>query len=202
MIKIKPASGFTGVIKGTQKEILEKGELHRALREIRGNLIESTIMIEQELNILISNILFGGEKHRTDGPRKVKGEIMFFEDFILNSTNITFGSKIKLFRSLCKTYSFFKDRDLSSLATNLKKVTEWRDRFAHGDIYFKADDDKLSDHPYVFYYHDAKQREQVLNEEFFVEVINPLIQKTYEQLAKLRKDVNERMYKEKSEFLF
>ncbi|MBI4895295.1 MAG: hypothetical protein HY831_02255 [Candidatus Aenigmarchaeota archaeon] len=203
MIKIKADDGFQGVIKGTKEEIIQKGNLHRALREIRGNLIESTIIIEQELNLLVSNILFRGHKNRTSGkPHEIKGEIQFFEDFILNSSHITFGSKIKLFRSLCKTYSFFKDKDLSNIATNLKKVAEWRDRFAHGDIYFKTYGERLSDHPYLFYYHDAKQKEQTLNEEFFVEIINPLIQETYTQLNVLRKDVNEKMDKEIGQFFF
>ena len=58
---------------------------------------------------MISNILFKGAN---------SGETVFFEDFILNSTHIAFGSKIKLFRSLYKTYSFLKEKTDARLCSS------------------------------------------------------------------------------------
>lgn len=201
-IKFKVGEEFKGVIKATKEEIEAKKMQQTVLRLVRGNMIDSSIKIEQELNLLFSNILFGGNKNRSKNSHDAKGEIQFFEDFVLNSSHMTFGSKIKLFRSLCKTYSLFRDKDLSNIATNLKKVAEWRDRFAHGDIYFKSIQDKLSENPYLSYYHDSKQREQKLDEDFFVETINPLINETYSQLNELRKEINESISKGHGEFFF
>ena len=179
---------------------------HRGLRLIRGNAIELTVDIEKQLEYLISNILFGGIKNRNieENQHEARGEVRFFEDFILNTNHLTFGSKLKIFRSLYDTCSFFNDvkEECKTLATNIRKVIEWRDRFAHGEIAFKTTESGVTKEPYLFYYHDNKQKEQILNNKFFDEEINPLFSETHKSITNIRTKVNEKFKDDKPNFLF
>lgn len=203
MAKIKLTKDFTGQFKISLDQLQEMDRQHNALKGIRGNVIEITIDIEKQLNYLISYTLFGGAKNRqSDVPHETKGEIRFFEEFILNSTFLTLGSKLKIFRALYRKCSFFKDYEQTceDLATNLKKVMEWRDRFAHGEITFKTTKDGFSDKPFLFYYFDNELKEQILDNKFFDEVMNPLFNEAYNQITDLRGNIDKLFEKDKPKF--
>ena len=191
--KIRLTKGFDGKFQLNLEKLQDMNRQHTGLKGIRGNVIEITIDIEYQFNLLISNLLFGGDNNRASTiPHETKGEIRFFEDFILNTNHMPFGAKIKIFRSLYKRCSFLKkyEQDCKKLASDLQNVVEWRDRFAHGSIQFKATKEGISNEPYLFYYADNEPKEQVLNNEFFNEIINPRFNKTYNQLTDLRGKVN------------
>src|SRR3989338_4187701 len=153
MASVKLTKEFKGILKITPQQIEDMNKQHADLILIRGKIVESTIEIEQQLNWLISNILIGGIQNRasnkpnkTQGeieilgnkvskPIETKGEIRFFENFILNTNHLSFMAKIKILRSLRKVCSFLnRDKDCKVLVKNLQDVAEWRDKFAHGSI--------------------------------------------------------------------
>src|SRR3989344_9276026 len=110
MVNVKITKDFTGTLKGNVKDLADKERQIRDLKLIRGNVIEVSIETERQLNFMISDILFGGIKNRqSEIPHQAKGEIRFFEDFILNTDHLTFGAKLKILRSLKNTCSFLNE---------------------------------------------------------------------------------------------
>lgn len=205
MVKIKITPEFSGIFRGNIQDLQDKENQEKGLREIRGNVIAICVDIESQLNYLITDLLFGGVKNRqSDKPHELKGEIRFFQDFILNTNYIQLGSKVKIFRSLIDTCSFFEDskKEAKDLSTNLRSVMEWRDNFAHGDIMFETTQEGISEKPYLFYYKKNKPQRQILNDEFFDNVMNPLFSDTLNKIVEIRNSLNKKFEKEKPSFEF
>ena len=204
MVKVKITKDFKGILKGNIKDLQDKERQIRDLKLIRGNVIELTIDIERQVDFIISNILFGGVKNRQgEILHEAKGEIKFFEEFILNTNFLTFGSKLKILRSLKDTCSFLKDEgEINNILTLLRKVIEWRDNFAHGEILFKTTEESMTDVPFLFYYKENKPQEQILNNDFFDKIMNPLYNETFTKINELRDKINKKFGTEKPKFEF
>ena len=205
MINVKITKDFTGILKGNIKDLADKERQIRDLKLIRGNVIEVSIEIERQLNFMISDILFGGIKNRqSEIPHQARGEIRFFEDFILNTNNLTFGAKLKILRSLKNTCSFLKEdeAEVNEVVQLLQKVMEWRDNFAHGEIMFKTTQEGMSDKPYLFYYKENRPQEKILNNDFFDSVANPLYNNADTKIRALRTKLNTKFETKKPTFKF
>ncbi|MFZ3077234.1 MAG: hypothetical protein WA139_02165 [Candidatus Aenigmatarchaeota archaeon] len=164
------------------RNIMEMDKQLNDLLTIRGRVVEKSIEIEEQLNFLTSSLLFKNQINKL-------GEAKFFEDFIMNTTHLAFSSKLKIFRSLYKICSFLKEREeiSKSLATQIQKIIEIRDNFAHGDICFKDVKPPLT--PYLFYYRENEPKEQQLDNNYF-DSLNLLYKKTFEKLDILRSHIN------------
>ena len=205
MINVKITKEFKGIFKGNVKDLEDKERQIRDLKLIRGNIIEVSIGIEKQLNYLISDILFGGVKNRqSDIPHELKGEIRFFEEFILNTNYLTFGSKWKILRSLKNTCSFLteEENEANEIIRLLQDVMEWRDNFAHGEIMFKTTEDGFTEKPYLFYYKENKPQEQILDNEFFDNIMNPLYNNADNKIRELRTKINKKFETNKLKFEF
>jgi len=55
-----------------EKDLLEKDRQESILRAIRGNAISVSIDIEKQMDFLISNLLFNGNKNRIGKPNTTK----------------------------------------------------------------------------------------------------------------------------------
>ena len=139
--------------------------------------------------------------NKVSKPIETKGEIRFFENFILNTNHLSFMAKIKILRSLRKVCSFLnRDKDCKLLVTNLQNIVEWRDKFAHGSISFKTTRNGYSKNAYLFYYEENKPKERLLNQRFFDNIIIPLLSNTRRDIDKIRNKVNKLFKKKKPTF--
>lgn len=205
MINVKITKEFKGIFKVNAEDLEDKGRQIRDLKLIRGNIIEVSIGIEKQLNYLITDMLFGGVKNRqSEIPHELKGEIRFFEEFILNTNYLTFGSKWKILRSLKNICSFLKEEDgeTNEIIRLIQNVMEWRDNFAHGEIMFKATEEGFTEKPYLFFYKENKPQEQILNDEFFDNIMNPLYNNADNKIRELRTKINKKFETNKPKFEF
>lgn len=191
--RIRLTPEFSGKLAINMDQIIEMDRQHHGLKFIRGNVIEITIDLEKQLEFLISTVLFGYEKN---------GEAKFFVEFMLY--HLTFESKIKIFRSLYKTCSFFEDlrKECEELTTKIKNVNNWRNRFAHGEIAFKTTENSVTKEPYLFYYYENEQKNKILNNQFFDDEINPLFLETQKEITIIRNKIDEKFKENKPTFSF
>ena len=87
MASVRLSKGFKGKLKITLQQIENMNKQHADLILIRGKIVESTIELEEQLNWLISNILFGGVQNRAgDKPNKTEGEIEILQNKVSKPT--------------------------------------------------------------------------------------------------------------------
>tara|TARA_B100000315_G_C14364752_1_gene490115 strand:+ start:104 stop:739 length:636 start_codon:yes stop_codon:yes gene_type:complete len=188
-----------GTIKSDLNVIKDRDQQEDELNRIIGRIVTRCTELERQLDFLITDLLFGGIKNRESKiPHKTKGEVKFFQDFILNTDFMDFSSKWKIFRNLYKLHPFLNNQGElpRELAKDMLQVTTWRNRFAHGELslkLFSADD--ISKEPYLFYYAENKPQEQIINNELFDDVLNPLFDGISKKMSEMRDKINEQFNK-------
>lgn len=145
-------------------------------RKNGGNVIYTTIVIEQKLNEIISKYLFGN-----DTPN-IKRD--FFVKNILCTSHISFSAKKALVLEILDVQEFFEksasanDEQKSSANQNkcefdklLKNVMTYRNAFAHGELKHE------SPTGCILNYHSGRHQSLMLDDEFWTK-----IEKEYEEV--------------------
>jgi hypothetical protein len=99
-----------------------------------GDILWSTICLEQKLESIITEFLFPTLK----GARPIKGRD-FFSERIVRSDYLSYSVKRKLVKEIVNAESLLEGQDKQELDNMLAKVMRYRNAFAHGDIEFQAD---------------------------------------------------------------
>lgn len=98
-----------------------------ALRKNGAEILYATIAIEKILGALLSTYLFG--------TRLVHNERRcFFENELLQSSYLTFAAKKAIGQKIIHKYNLLKGSQKNTLESNLKKIMDWRNAFAHGTL--------------------------------------------------------------------
>jgi hypothetical protein len=145
-------------------------------RKNGGNIIYTTIVIEQKLNEIISKYLFGN-----DMPNSKRD---FFVKNILCTSHIGLAAKKALVFEILDAQEFFEksvsvnDEQKSSANQKkgefdklLKNVMTYRNAFAHGELKHE------SPTGCILYYHSGRHQSMMLDDEFWTK-----IEKEYEEV--------------------
>jgi len=112
------------------KERADVVEQTRTLKYIRGNFLDYIIEIELIIDILTEDFML----HRKLNLRKV------FRKNILNNRGVTLRHKIELLSEIIKEKNVLKEADLRLLNKNLNSLRDERNKWAHGVIHFKQEE--------------------------------------------------------------
>jgi len=157
-------------------------EQRKALREIRGNVLALSIEIELILDQILIALFF---------PKDITNENLIsirklFDNFLLKERPMSFNSKILLFRKL-KEHYLLKDENLTNLLSNLEKIKDTRNRFAHNTLAFvvegESPEQKLT--PKLTCY----DKDIILNNDYFDE-LNGVYKFTRESIENLVKKLS------------
>ena len=106
-----------------------------------------------------------------------------FEAEVVQSSSFQFSFKKKLVDDIAKNVRSFKGKDRNKLQSQLKKIMEWRNAFAHGTL--RAD----SKDGVILEYYSGSRKAEILNETFWNTVESIFI--SCDQLVrKLDKDLS------------
>ena len=106
-------------------ETFQKDEKFQAWR---GHIINNALFIEEKVDTIISNLLF------YDLEKKV-----LFQSIILSREFFGFMNKWKVLKDLMGTMEIFKDGKYNIFFSNLHKLINERDKFAHGKVTYMGD---------------------------------------------------------------
>lgn len=166
------------------KDFSDRLKLQPELQKLRGQVLSHSISIERQLDYLLSGLLFQRYEHEINEEGLRRGEVRFFEEFILNSGKISFSSKINLFQNLSNMHPILTDykTQTKKLIKKLDKLRKLRNYFAHGEMYFppikrKSPKSKtpISKIPCLRYFKKGKIQEKKLDFDFFEKTIYPLL---------------------------
>lgn len=169
MAKIEVKHPVTGEVLG-ELDTKVKEDLAQ-VRSNTGNIISTTIVIEQKIADIISNYLFG-----TLRPNDRRD---FFENEILCSSRFSSAAKIPVLLKIVEELKFFGDppennkkrKDDTKKKTRefenlLRKVIEYRNAFAHGELKYE------SPTGCILNYHSKDHKKCVLNSQFWDKLEN------------------------------
>ncbi len=186
--KIRLTEDFDGKFNIKVDQIRSMDEQLTALLTIRGRIISLTIDFEKQVDYLISDLLFNGLPKSNKKIHR-RGEVLFFEEFIMNASLMSSSAKLKLLRILRKLHPFLiQNTEAQEIPSLFNEIIECRNKFAHGDISFKATGQGISEKPYLFYFYDNQPKEQLLNDVYF-DGLNSLFSKSFDFMDKLRKQI-------------
>lgn len=94
-----------------------------------GLIIWSAICLEQKLESIITNYIFPTSKQTTEN----KGR-RFFSNRVIKADYFSYAVKKNLIIEIVNDESLLEGRDKDQLPAVLKKIMEFRNMFAHGDI--------------------------------------------------------------------
>lgn len=97
-----------------------------------GLIIWSAICLEQKLESIITNYIFQTSKQTNED----KGR-SFFSNRVIKADHFSYAVKKNLIIEIVNDESLLEGRDKDQLPAVLKKVMEFRNMFAHGDIIFE-----------------------------------------------------------------
>jgi len=159
----------------TQEDLKNIEEQNEALIAIRGRVITASLLIEQKLDEVLAIIFVGSQMHAVN----------LFKELLLEKEFFTFMNKWKLFRDLSKReiIKFAKEEERKAFLTELRKIIETRDRFAHGDVVFSGTSPKLD------YLVDGEHKIQILDNSYFDE-LNEIFSYSHQILDQLTKHLN------------
>ncbi|MBI4654544.1 MAG: hypothetical protein HY752_06075 [Nitrospirae bacterium] len=121
-----------------------------------GLIIWSAICLEQKFESIITDYMFP-QKEQIEEHR---GRL-FFSDRIIKADHFSYSVKKNLIIAIMHDDSLLEGRDKDRLASVLKKVMEYRNMFAHGDIMFE---DGIG---CVLRFWSGGTKKEVLNDEFW-----------------------------------
>jgi len=153
------------------KTQLAKGHLEILFEEkdelmnIRGRVIELTLVIEGLLEHYISNVLFYG-KDKTIVPNRE-----LFTEVILENEFFTLRHKIRVFKALYILHSMPKKGNYTKFIKDLDKINSTRNKFAHGRIKFKNGKQAMLE------YYSNGRKEITLNDKY-LDDLDELFSKT------------------------
>lgn len=169
MAKIEVKHPVTGEVLG-ELDTKVKEDLAQ-VRSNTGNIISTTIVIEQKISDIISSYLFGTFR---PNPRRD-----FFENEILCSSRFSSAAKIPVLLKILDELKFFGDppanndkrkKDAKKKAKDfedlLRKVLEYRNAFAHGELKYE------SPTGCILSYHSRDHKKCVLNSQFWDKLEN------------------------------
>lgn len=96
-----------------------------------GKVIYATSSIENMMEDVIVKYLFGAGV-----PENMTKQRAFFRNFIIQSSGFSFSFKKTLFIQVVKENDLIAPRDRSSLEGLLKRIMDYRNAFAHGDLIY------------------------------------------------------------------
>jgi hypothetical protein len=159
----------------TEEEDKSYEEQIEHLKYVRGNIIEMLLVIENNIDVIITYLLVKDNK-------KIK---KVFRKKYLNSITITFSRKLDLFYELIKTTNC--KIEFKKFEKSLKFLSSERNKWAHGKIFFmrKLVDNKLVLEP-ILLYNDGKgdNKSKKFNDEY-IEKINSKIDIVFDEIDNL-----------------
>ncbi len=123
------------------------------IQSIIGEIIIQLVILEKELDRILINILI---------PKGGHLGTLFYNSFLTQSWCSTIA-KCKAFKVLTTQHNRLRKEDFQNLRTNLRKVFDMRNKFAHGQIICEKDEILLC-------YFDTEKNEDIqqpLTREFF-----------------------------------
>lgn len=147
-----------GEWKLTLEDIHELAKVRDEITKKRGVVLSSSLLIEELLEVMITNIFFSKDIDRVTKEKELFGGAVLEREFF------TFMSKWKVFRELCHHHPALNTKDHSDLLRELKEIINIRNRFAHGKVVFKE-----GKNPTLVYFEDG-EKEQLLNDAYFEEL--------------------------------
>jgi len=149
------------------------------LKYVRGNIIEMLLVIENNIDIIITWLLVKDDK-------KIK---KVFRSKFLNSISISFRRKLDLFYELVKVNNC--NIDLKKLEKSSNFLTTERNRWAHGKIFFerKLIKNRLFLQP-ILLYNDGKgeNKSQEFDDKYIIN-LNNKIELVYDDIHKIIDDL-------------
>ncbi len=133
-------------------------DLDDEIVKIRGEIIQSFLVVNQYINLAISNIFFP-----EDNEKRIR-----FTNEVLETDFFTFPSKIKLMLKLVQGYNILDGNWITTTKKLLKKVNSIRNNFSHGNIHIKGNT------PYLQYYSGGKQNEEKLDRHYIENVMSDI----------------------------
>lgn len=121
-----------------------------------GMIIWSAICLEQKLESIITKYIFPTSKQTDEN----KGR-SFFSNRVIKADHFSYAVKKNLIIAIVHDESLLEGRDKDRLPAVLKKVMEFRNMFAHGDIMFE---DNIG---CVLRYWSGGPKEEVLTDEYW-----------------------------------
>lgn len=123
--------------------------------DIRGRFLGEAIDIESLIESIIS-CHFCPDEDRS----------RLFESLIMNNTDFTFSSKIKILEKLLKKYYEDLFDRYPKIINDANKIRRFRNRIAHTglDLSKKAWAEKRSDRIRLVYYKDGERKEQIITD--------------------------------------
>ena len=183
MAKIEVRHPVTGEVLG-ELDTKVKEDLVQVRRNT-GNIISTTIVIEQKISDIISNYLFGAFRPNTQRD--------FFEREILCSSRLSSAAKIPVLLKILDELKYFevlpasndkRKKDTKKKAKEfedlLRKVLEYRNAFAHGELKYE------SPTGCILNYHSRDRKKCVLDEKFW-DKLEDRYQELLEILNKIKK---------------
>jgi len=167
-----PAKGSWKVTKEDIQELMRQKDV---LIGIRGRVVDATIEIENLLDSVVTNLLFQKE------PSKITLEKTTFKGEVLDREFFTLMNKWKVFKGLCHSHDSLKSQNYTRLLSDIHKIINIRNRFAHGKIYFKE-----AKMPTLEYYENGKKEDKLDNDYF--DNLNSLFNEVHNHLFKIYSD--------------
>jgi len=136
---ISPKDGWISLKPGAEVQLDDRlvKDWHsqtRKLRETRGNILAYTIEIELCLDQILNLLFFPKRESNEESSDEIK---KLFDVFILKEK--PFSSKIQLFKNLCSEHPLLnsaKDFNFKEILSDLDKIRDIRNRFAHNTVTF------------------------------------------------------------------
>ncbi|HRX63831.1 MAG TPA: hypothetical protein P5060_01870 [Candidatus Absconditabacterales bacterium] len=120
---------------------------------IRGNALSIAVSIENLISNNIEYIIFN---EQNEGSK-------LFNNLFLKTPYLGFGNKRRIYKELCKLSSKTKEiyESNKSIITKIQECIEIRNKFAHGQLLYKINDEKF----YLEYYsNNITQQEEIVQQ--------------------------------------
>jgi len=147
------------------------------VRDNGAQIIYATVDIENKLESILSTYLFGP-------VLDVLEQRDFFVNELLQSSHLGFSAKKAIVQKLINKYNLLEGKQKNILESNLKKILDWRNAFAHGNIGNDSRDGCL------IKYFSGSPKVQKLDDEFWAE-----IEKCFVDTDKILKEILEKVHK-------
>jgi hypothetical protein len=131
------------------KKEYDLGEIYKRdldFQFLRGRVINISLFVEERLDKIINKVFVKREQDLNS----------LFQSVVLGREFFSFMAKWKILKDLSHSLPILKDKDYSSLITEIKEVIAIRDMFAHGKATHIDDGSILID-----YFREKPQRDKI-----------------------------------------
>jgi len=154
-------------------ETFQKDERFQAWR---GHIINNALFIEEKIDNIISKIFLGKNMERFEQ----------FNSIILAREFFTFMSKWNVLRDILNSINPYKERDYIQLKTDLQKIIEVRNKFAHGKVSYSGNKGEKI----ILEYFSGGPKKEEINENMIKNFIE-LVKKCHFELDKIILELKE-----------